>query len=284
MKYSIALVICLSFINAIYPQSMLWKISGKGLEKPSFLYGTIHIQDKRVFAYGKEVSEAFEQSEVYAMEIVLDEISKEDMEPVIYMKKKDLKDLYTQEEYDLIDEYCQKKMGVDLSFLGKMKPFFLSSQLMQIDMPKDMDRPLDADFLKKARQLGKKIVGIEKLKDQMAAIDQISIKEQAELLLKGVQDSVNNMEVFENLVKAYLHFDFESIQTLLSDTTLPEKFQEALLIKRNKKMARRIAKIAKKNSSFNAIGAAHLWGERGVIALLRKKGYTVEPIPFKFND
>lgn len=284
MKYSIALVICLSFINAIYPQSMLWKISGKGLEKPSFLYGTIHIQDKRVFAYGKEVSEAFEQSEVYAMEIVLDEISKEDMEPVIYMKKKNLKDLYTQEEYDLIDEYCQKKMGVDLSFLGKMKPFFLSSQLMQIDMPKDMDRPLDADFLKKARQLGKKIVGIEKLKDQMAAIDQISIKEQAELLLKGVQDSVNNMEVFENLVKAYLHFDFESIQTLLSDTTLPEKFQEALLIKRNKKMARRIAKIAKKNSSFNAIGAAHLWGERGVIALLRKKGYTVEPIPFKFND
>ncbi len=284
MKYSIALVICLSFINAIYPQSMLWKISGKGLEKPSFLYGTIHIQDKRVFAYGKEVSEAFEQSEVYAMEIVLDEISKEDMEPVIYMKKKNLKDLYTQEEYDLIDEYCQKKMGVDLSFLGKMKPFFLSSQLMQIDMPKDMDRPLDADFLKKARQLGKKIVGIEKLKDQMAAIDQISIKEQAELLLKGVQDSVNNMEVFENLVKAYLHFDFESIQTLLSDTTLPEKFQEALLIKRNKKMARHIAKIAKKNSSFNAIGAAHLWGEKGVIELLRKKGYTVEPIPFKFNN
>ncbi len=284
MKTNALFIICLSLINTAYSQSLLWKISGKGLEAPSYLYGTIHIQDNRVFLYGDEVKQAFEQANAYAMEVIIDEIDKDKMQKLIYMKKNELKDFYTSEEYELLDKYCQEKMGVGLAFLGKMKPFFLSSQLMQLDMPKDRALALDADFLKKARTSGKKIIGIEKLKEQMGAINKISLKEQADMLLSLAKSPEENAEKFEKLVTSYTSFDFEQMQELLSDTTLPKQFEQALLIKRNKKMAKRIAKIVKKQVSFNAIGAAHLLGEKGVVALLRKKGFTVEPVPFKFKE
>ncbi len=283
MKTNAFIIICLGLINTAYSQSLLWEISGKGLKSPSYLYGTIHIQDNRVFLYGDEVKRAFEQAEAYAMEVIIDKIDKDKMKNLIYMKKKSLNDFYTSEEYDLVDKYCQEKMGVGLNFVGKMKPFFLSSQLMQLEMPKDQDLALDAYFLMEARKADKKIIGIEKLKDQIGAISKISIEEQADMLLEMVKAPKKNSEKFEKLVQSYISFDFEQMQELLSDTTLPKQFEKALLIKRNKKMARRIAKIVKKQVTFNAIGAGHLLGEKGVVELLRKKGFTMKAIPFKFE-
>lgn len=123
-------------------------------------------------------------------------------------------------------------------------------------------------------------MSIEKLEDQLSAIEAISLPDQAKMLMQSVRDTTQ--QDFEDLLQAYLNADYKKIIELMKDTTLPANFEHALLTKRNKNMAKTIAKYCKKQSTFTAIGAAHLPGTHGVIALLRKRGFTVEPIPFKF--
>ncbi|GAB4277487.1 MAG: hypothetical protein Kow0068_00610 [Marinilabiliales bacterium] len=262
---------------------MLWEISGKGINK-SYLYGTIHIQDKRVFQYDPIVEEKIKECDAYAMELLLDEIDKEELEKSMYMKKTTIKELLTQEEYKLLDSLMKAKTGMGLILFNKMKPFFISSQLMQTDMSKDMEDALDMHFLKIARQEGKLTFGIEKLSDQVQAIDKISLKDQCKMLMESLNDTTQATASFDNLLKAYLEANLDTMIILSSDTSLPELFNKAFLIDRNKGMAKNIIKICKKHKTFNAIGAAHLGGKDGVIELIRKKGYIVKPIPFDFFD
>jgi uncharacterized protein YbaP (TraB family) len=283
MKRTLVSILVLNLFTTAFSQSLLWRISSDKLDEDSYLYGTIHIQDKRVFAYGKEVSDAFNSSKAYAMEVVIDEIPQDEMKALMLLEKKTLKDLYSEEDYQILDKYCKEKMGMGIAIFDKMKPFFLSSQLMQMDLPKDMPLALDADFLSKARKSDKIILGIEKLKDQLGAIDKIPLEDQARMLLESIKDTNAMGNTFEMMIEAYTSFDEEALQKLFADTTLPKEFEKELLIKRNKGMAKNIAKFVKKQSTFNAVGAAHLYGEKGVVALLRKKGFTVEPVPFSFN-
>ncbi len=281
-KYFSTLVIFTVMINLVNGQSLLWKITGKGLKKPSYLYGTIHIQDKRVFAFDDTVLNTLKSCEAYAMELNPEKIDGKELKQFMLMKKHTLKDLLTPGEYNELDKFLQDKLGQSALLYNKTKPFFIQSQLMQLSMPKDEEEALDMFFFKQAKDAGMAVYGIEKLKEQLAAVNKISLKDQAKMLMETVRDTTN--QNFEDLVKAYRNEDLNKLSELLKDTTLPGNFEEAFLIKRNKVMAKRISKLIKKQPTFNAIGAAHLPGEHGVIELLRKKGYTVEPVPFKFKN
>lgn len=281
-NFSLLSAFLISAFAGLNAQSLLWEITGNGIQK-SYLYGTIHIQDKRVFQYDKIVEEKLLECDAYAMELLLDEIKKEDIEGSMYMKKTTLKDLLSDDDYKLLDSVLKAKMGMGLIMFNKMKPFFLSSQLMQIDMAKEMEDALDLHFLKIARNAGKKAFGIEKLTDQIGAIDQISLKDQCKMLVEAVKDTSKEEQQFDGLLFAYLAGNLDTMIVLSSDTSLPAKFNKAFLIDRNIGMAKNIINISKQYSTFHAIGAAHLGGDKGVLALLRKKGYKVEPVKFSFS-
>ena len=82
------------------------------------------------------------------------------------------------------------------------------------------------------------------------------------------------------MLEAYLTFDLDKLAEMVQDTTLPDKFEKVLVSDRNVTMAKQFVRISSKHTVFCAVGAAHLPGDKGVIALLRKKGYTVEPVTF----
>jgi len=268
--------------NLTNSQSLLWKITGKGLKEPSYLYGTIHIQDKRAFEFDDTVLTILKSCKAYAMELNPENINPEELKKFMIMKKYTLKDLLSSEEYNKLDKYLKEKTGSGVFIFNKTKPFFIQSQLMQMSMQKDMDKALDLYFLNLAKENNMEILGIEKLKEQLEAVDKISLKEQAKMLMESLNDTSNAK--FEKLLNAYRLADLNKLSELMKDTSLPQNFEEAFLIKRNKRMAKRISKFIKKQSTFNAIGAAHLPGEKGVINLLRKKGYKVEAIPFSFKE
>ncbi len=267
-----------------FSQTVLWEITGKRLKEPSYLYGTIHIQDERVFAFGDEVLEAFNNSKAYAMEILMDELDFEEIQEAMLMKENSLDKLMSPEDYKFLDSIVREKTGQGLFIFNRMKPFFLSSQLMQIDMAKDKEDALDLYLLNKARKEGKICLGIEKFSDQIRAIDAISLEDQVEMLMSAFIDTLNTSEdMMENLIQAYLDGNLEKMYEFTKDTALPAEFNQAFLIDRNIKMARNIHRFIRKQSTFNAVRAAHLPGEKGVINLLRKRGYTVEPIIFEWK-
>jgi uncharacterized protein len=145
----------LFIFSGLFSQSLLWKISGKGIKEPSYLFGTIHITDKRVFAFDSTVYKAMESSDALALEMVMDEISKEDVEKNMFLQKGTLKDLFTVEEWALLEKTFKEKTGSSILLFNKMKPFFVYSQLTQASMSKDMPEALDMYLLKNSEKLKK---------------------------------------------------------------------------------------------------------------------------------
>lgn len=271
-------------LNLLYSQSLLWKVSGKNIKSPSFIYGTIHIQDKRVFEFDKTVLDALLSCDAFAMEILLDEVSPSEIKEAMFMKKHTIKDFLTPQQYEILDSIVKVKTGVGMIIYNKMKPFFLSSQIMQLSIKKDMELPLDLYFLKIARENNKSCFGVEKFSHQVAAIDAIPLKDQVDMLYQGLTDTVRNNDSIKlnEMLNAYLNFDLQAVFEMTQDTSLPENFNKAFLIDRNKVMVKNFINIAKKHSLFCAVGAAHLPGEKGILELLREKGYVVEPVVFKW--
>lgn len=259
---------------------LLWKISGKNLKQPSYLFGTIHITDERVFQFDSVFDAAFNSCDAYAMELLLDDIEKEDLAEAMLLKDGKLTDYMDDNEEHILDSVLTEKVGMGLFAFEKMKPFFIYSQLLQSEMSKDMSEALDVHLLLRARNQGMLTFGLEKPTEQFAAVDQITIEEQLNLIFKHLEESNTPENEMEKMIETYLAADLQSFLELVTDTALPEKFNQAFLIDRNVVMTKRIIKISKKQPTFHAIGAAHLPGPDGVIGLLRKKGYTVEPMCF----
>ncbi|MBO4503208.1 MAG: TraB/GumN family protein [Bacteroidales bacterium] len=267
-----------------FAQSLLWRVSGRDLKVSSYLYGTIHIQDKRVFAFDSTVWHCFNSCDALAVEVLLDRLDYSTVrEKMLLPEGQSLVKMLSKEDLAVLDSLCKAKLGVGVIFLGNMKPFFLSSALQQADLPKEMPLALDLFFLQQARNRGMYCYGLEDYMDQIKATDAITLDDQLKILRQTLHETGDVAASFDSLTLAYLAFDLETITKMLDDTMLPDNFRRVLVEKRNQTMYKGFRKLAKKQRVFCAVGAAHLPGDKGLIGLLRKKGYTVEPVNFEWN-
>ena len=286
-KKLISLIICLLyFFTSASAQSILWRVSGKNIQSPSYLYGTIHVQDERVFRFDSTVSDAFKSCDAFAMEVLLDELNMSGLRESMMMPKGQvLSEMLSKSDFALLDSLCKLKLGVSAIFMNSMKPFFIGSALQQADLPKGAENALDLYLLQKARAADKACYGVEQYMDQIKALDAIDMKDQLAMLTEILRDTTNqSANEMEGILDAYLNFDLDRMWEMSLDTSLPKKFSKVLLYDRNVTMAKQFEKIAKKQTLFCAVGCAHLAGEKGVIALLRKKGYKVDPVVFSWTE
>ncbi|HPW67440.1 MAG TPA: TraB/GumN family protein [Salinivirgaceae bacterium] len=264
--------------------SILWEISGNGLEHKSHLYGTIHIQDKRVFQYGKTVEDILKNTSIIAVEIELDKIEPMSAMQAMMMKDSTLDQLLSPDEYALLEEKYTEITGTSLATAQQMKPFFLSANIILSLIPKDFPVALDMHLIQYGRKENKRVVGLETFTEQMELIDMLSYSEQARMLLESLTDTIDIADILDNMLNAYLNMEADSLMVLIKDPSLPEQFAKAMISKRNHIMADRLEPLLKEGSVFCAVGAGHLFGEEGVIDLLKAKGYTLKPILFSFDN
>ena len=111
-------------------------------------------------------------------------------------------------------------------------------------------------------------IGLEKIEDQLKIVNEISFKDQGEMMMDGI---TNNKNSFEKLVQAYLNEDLALLSKLISnDSENFKEFESNFIVERNKKWIPIIERTIQKHNSFIAVGAGHLFGESGVISLLKK--------------
>jgi uncharacterized protein len=260
--------------------SLLWEITGNGLEQPSFLYGSIHIQRKEVFAFDSLILKIIDTVDAFAMEINPTEVSLEKTMSAMNLDTP-LDEQVPIEKFNTLDSIYFAGTGNHID--KNKKPFFVMAEMMKKDIGGDMALPLDLFFFSRAMEKKKKIIGVEKFEDQLAAIDQLTIEEQVDMIIDGMKDTTSSMNKFDDMLQVYLNQDLIKMMELTKDPSYPEKFNKAFLTDRNINMADKIAEIVKQQTTFIAIGAAHLGGPEGVIEYLRKKGFTVKPVKFQFN-
>jgi uncharacterized protein YbaP (TraB family) len=265
----------------LHGQALLWEISGNGLSEKSYLFGSIHIQDKRVFQLDSEVWNRFEKSAQFALEFDLENTNALEAANRMMMRKP-YSELLSKEDLELLKKAIP---STDFPFfaIDRMKPFFVSALISQSFLAKDEDDALDLFFLKKARKEKKTILELESFNEQMDIIDNIPFDEQLEMLFKLIREP-NLKEKLqtesENLITTYISQDDTKLHQLILESDESETFMKHFLIERNHNMLKKIQTFITTGSTFIAVGAGHLAGEDGLINLLKNQGYTLTPIPF----
>ena len=294
-------------IFAQYENTLLWEISGNELEESSYLYGTMHLQDDRVYRFGDSVMVKFESCDAIALEIADDifgDPAAMDMSILgdIMMNGVTLEELISPEDFKevkkLFAESLKEQMpddaGMGSQLMGtffsgflvnKLKPLFTSTLISTKGANKDHELPLDAYLNQEGKKLGKKIIGIETIGEQMEAINKVPVEDQAEMLVEMIQDLDAAGEEMEKMIEVYEKQDMNALNEMMSGTGMEEgeAFEDEILIKRNFVMLERIDSIIKMQTTFIAVGAGHLVGETGLIDQLRKKGYTVNPVMSEYT-
>jgi uncharacterized protein YbaP (TraB family) len=262
--------------------TLLYEISGKGLEAPSYLFGTMHIlcaDDAKLSPAMKKIIK--ETGQVY-FEIDMDNLQ-EMMGALQYLRMNDgkqLSDLLTEEEYDRVKKYFEKnKTMLPFSMMSRFKPYFISSLIGEQMMTCEKKNGMETLIMSESRQYDKEIRGLETTKFQAGIFDSIPYDKQAKDLVNYIDSIDNYKDITEQLVVTYRDQNLQQLDSLMhkSDPGM-EQYMGLLLYDRNKNWVKQMPAIMAAKPTLFAVGAGHLPGEQGVIKLLRKAGYTVKPV------
>jgi hypothetical protein len=196
------------------------------------------------------------------------------------MKDKTLTGLASAEDIKLVDAVFKDKLGMPIVAMNTVKPFMVSSMMLPLLMGCPI-ASVEQELMKISKNQKEEVYGLETVAEQLAVFDAIPYQVQMDELVKSVKDEFkSDKEELVKLMETYKSGDVEAIMTMMnsSDNKISSKYQEELLVNRNKNWIPKIEQIAKQKPTFFGVGAAHLGGKTGVIALLRAKGYKVEPV------
>jgi len=290
MKFILNLIAMVGLICSVNGQtkkkSLFWKVSGNGLKTSSYLYGTMHTGDERVYNFSSKMEKAFKKADVLALELNMDSVNQLSVMAGLIMKNDiTLKDLLSEDDYALTETFFKDSVGQPLVFFNKMQPIFTASMIAAKDLGNQKEQALDMYFFSKAKQMNKTVKGLEKMEEQIGAFSAIPYDKQAQSLIKGIKEAYDSNAVKTNsmnkMMTYYIEGDLEALADLSTevdkdDLETSALFTEVFLTKRNHHMADRSVPLMKSGSTFIAVGAAHLGGKQGLIQLLRDKGYTVK--------
>ncbi len=261
--------------SSSYGQSLLWEISGNGLASPSYLFGTMHSKQTEVIQKGTNILPYIDRCETFAMEIAMDESIYGDIFSMLVTDEDyQLRDHLTDEQYGKLEKWFKDNYGMKLGFFERIKPIFLYIMMEESGM--GADKPfLDQYLAEEAKDRKKPILGLETIEEQMNALNILTLEEQVALLVEGIEKPGKGEKQQAKLRKLYLAEKLEKMYSMIEKTTDSDEFFKVLILDRNKNMAERIDAQLKKESTFTAVGAGHLPGDQGVIALLQAMGYNV---------
>lgn len=291
MKKLLGILLCISFALSANAQ-LLWKISGKGVEKPSYIFGTYHLSPLSIKDSIAAMPQAMnETSQVYGEIVMADLMQPAAMQSMqqqmMLPKDTTLQSLFTSEQYEEIGKAVKENMMVDIAMLARLKPAAISQQLTVLIFMKhtpgfNSQTSLDAYFQQQAGQQGKKVGGLETAQSQIDILfNNQPLRRQATLLYCMASDIEKSVDQSKRLILAYEKQDLDAMLQLMEERDgnscdpLPGEM-EALLDNRNKAWVEKMPSIMTEAPTLFVVGAGHLPGSNGVLNLLKGQGYTIE--------
>lgn len=258
--------------------TVLWKISGKNLTKPSYLFGTIHLKDKRIFLANDSLNYFIKNCDTFASELHPDSLN------ALFFNtanKNDTSDVFKKSldngDYEAIDKKLRNDFGLSLRQIKNKNYRFLKLLLNPVEEKND-DYPtfLDGYLMAIAKRMSKEIIGLEKINSHESALNSLKAEEKLKREVIDLSKTDKNKAPHEDLIKLYLEGNINKIQDNMS--SLAYETQHDLIYIRNKIMAHTIDSIMKNRTLFATCGSAHLGGDNGMIQMLKELGYTVTPV------
>ncbi len=266
-----------SLFSQHLPKTLLWRISGNGLAKPSYIYGTMHVQDPRLFVLGDSLLNAISNSEGFANEVDLNQITP----MIVEMIQKEItnavlvKNVVSKKEFNYYGPALARKLNKPADEITTMDVLREKNKWMNDDLNgKKMQTFLDAYLTGLADRQAKWIGGIEDFADQTGLMN--SLVDESDIRQLAFGDQQGESGELDKMTTMYLNADLDGFRLMING--MDSNYKNNLLIKRNHKMAFRMDSLAHTRSTVFAVGVAHLPGEEGLISLLRSRGFEVDPV------
>jgi uncharacterized protein YbaP (TraB family) len=270
-----------------YP-SLLWEITGNGLTKPSYLFGTMHVSSKLVFHLSDSFYHALKSVDAVALELNPD--TWQGQMVTMDKMKADYEKFTEVPPGSFLNEnsFRLNKFDDELKAALSTEPTMVNSLLYRsYKAQEDFEENtfLDLYIFQTGKKLGKRATGVEDYYEAEKIMLEAYSDMAKEKNKKDMDtDGESPYSIMEKVQDAYRRGDLDLMDSLDLIMERSMAFREKFLYKRNEIQAKSIDTIVKKSSLFVGVGAAHLPGKRGVIELLRKMGYRLRPIKMTNRD
>lgn len=260
--------------------TVLWSVNGNGLEKTSYLFGTIHLACPEDLKLSEKVVKALSETEQLGLELDMTSPSfRQDMQAVsLNPGMKNISGLLSKEELAVLNRFFKEYYFADLSRVGVLKPFVLMSMVIAKGMECEKPDSIESLLIAYVKKHDMEVNGLETIKEQVDVFDQVEQKEQLKWLLDCVKDMEGLRAEMKNIQELYQKEEAAKIFDLTIKQPEFVTLKKPLLDDRNNKWIPLITKQATEKATFFAVGAAHLISDNGLVSLLRKKGYIVSPV------
>lgn len=272
--------ICL-LLPAFAQQSLLYRISGKGLKQPSYVYGTIHLICPDDFFLSPNLQKAFNQSKSIYLEIDMDDPA---MMATMLGRLQEQDEQYSLEkafrpdDYRKLGKYLKDSMGMDVSVFKKMKPLVILSMILPKMLNCSAAMAYETKFVSMAKEQQKPVLGLEGLDDQIDVFDAFPDTLEARMIMDYINDLPKQKAIYSRMVAAYKKQDIQQLHNFLRESPEFAGYEDKLVYNRNRNWIPVMEKAMQQETVLFGCGAMHLGGDQGVVELLRKRGYKVEPV------
>lgn len=267
-------------MNAQPANTLLWEISGNGLTAPSYVFGTFHMMCPEQLDLSQDIQQKVRATRQLVLELDFDDpnLVPELQQGMVFADGKTTRDYLSEKDYQTVSRFFQDSLGISFDQVAAVKPFMLSTFIYPKYLgcqPASWEQALIG--LAQAQQ--SEILGLETPTQQLATIDKLPFDKQAVVLVEGITEFDSMKKMFAEMVQLYRTQQVEALYSFSGDYFSEfEGLEKAMLEDRNRAWIPRMGELAAQKPTFFAVGAAHLGGPTGVLALLREAGYQVTPV------
>jgi uncharacterized protein len=261
--------------------ALLWQITNDTIQDTSYIFGTMHMIEKQYYIFPDTLDSIVCNVDVMIMEIAGTPNPME-MLKYVMLPEGSIWDYFNDAQEDTLLTWIAEnaKFPVETAkpTFDKMKPFVLI-QLTAMNQFTGETESYEANFTSLAESNNIEMVGLETIAMQMKIFDDLTMEEQAEMVMASIRDEEKSALELKKMQEIYYNQQIDSLYMLVHEEggTISEKENE-FLSNRNKNWIPLIIDQIGTKSAFIAVGAAHLGGPDGVIRLLEQKGFTLTPI------
>lgn len=243
----------------------------------SFLYGTMHVRDLQAFAGMDRVLDCIDQSERYYSEI---EMGTPGMEELTRFQQlpggQDVKNLLPGHRYDRLRKSIDRNFGLDIEHFRHLYPMIIANVIQTSILSNASDVIMDYYLHRYASEQGKDIHFLESQMEQLRLFHSIPLDYQVKaLLMLGRQPNKSKKQIL-TFIQDYA--DKNTRQLYQRSKKQLGKMRHVLLYQRNIDMANLLINDLDSITGFVGVGAAHLFGYKGILRLMKKGGYKIQPL------
>jgi len=271
--------------QSVGPKHCLWRV--RSATNTVYLLGSIHIMRPDGFPLAVVIESAFASSSVAVFEVDLSAAGTVDtalgaLAAGALPEGRTLADVVSPETYRLAQQRLAEA-GYDMAGMQRMRPWMVATTVALAELRRAGYSPadgVDQHFQRRAVDAGMRVIGLETVDEQLALFADLTPEEDEAFLVQTLRELATLIPQVDELTAVWRSGRTAEVEALLAEgfAAFPRLY-ERLVVDRNRRWLPQIeALLAGDQRAFVAVGALHLVGERGVVELLRARGYQVEQL------